>query len=106
MRVPQDGDDDQVKDEFLFAYEEFREYYANLVHLHDKCGDECIHLTRFYNRMGNVVGVLTNLVVIHKELAGKKFLVLKKQVIDKLPKSKPKRKNSLEKLVRRYYRYY
>lgn len=79
----------------MFSYNEFKEYYGALMHIHDRCGDNCIHLSRWYRKMG-----------INEKYKGKKYLVLRNQVIDKLPKSKPKRKNSLERLVRKYYKYY
>lgn len=81
--------------EFMLTYDDFREYYTQLIKLHERCGDECIHLKRFYNKMG-----------VHKKYHGKKYLVLNKHNINKLPASKPRRKNSLERLVKRYYRFY
>lgn len=81
--------------EFMLTYEDFREYYTQLIKLHERCGDECIHLKRFYNKMG-----------VHKRYQGKKYLVLNKQDFNRLPASKPRRKNSLERLVKRYYRFY
>ena len=39
--------------EFMLTYDDFREYYTQLIKLHERCGDECIHLKRFYNKMGN-----------------------------------------------------
>ena len=81
--------------EFMLNYDDFRDYYTQLIKLHERCGDECMHLKRFYNKMG-----------VHKRYQGKKYLVLNKTNITKLPASKPRRKNSLERLVRRYYRFY
>jgi len=81
--------------QFMLNYDDFRDYYTQLIKLHERCGDECIHLKRFYNKMG-----------VHKRYQGKKYLVLNKTNITKLPASKPRRKNSLERLVRRYYRFY
>jgi len=81
--------------QFMLNYDDFRDYYTQLIKLHERCGDECVHLKRFYNKMG-----------VHKRYQGKKYLVLNKTNITKLPASKPRRKNSLERLVRRYYRFY
>ena len=88
---PKQGDNG----DFLFSYQEFKDYYSQLMHIHDRCGDNCVHLKRWYRNMG-----------IKKKYKGKRYLVLKNQVINKLPKSKPRRKNSLERLVRKYYKYY
>lgn len=69
--------------QFMLNYDDFREYYTQLIKLHERCGDECIHLKRFYNKMG-----------VHKRYQGKKYLVLNKTNITKLPANKPRRKNS------------
>lgn len=81
--------------QFMLNYDDFRDYYTQLIKLHERCGDDCIHLKRFYNKMG-----------VHKRYQGKKYLVLNKTNFEKLPANKPRRKNSLERLVKRYYRFY
>lgn len=82
-------------DEFLFTFPEFKEYYANLMHIHDKCGEDCVHLERWYKKMG-----------INPKNKGRKFVKIHHQVIDRLPKSIPKHESSLDKLVKKYYKYY
>lgn len=82
-------------DEFLFSFPEFKEYYANLMHIHDKCGEDCVHLQRWYKKMG-----------IRTNPTEKKYVQMHQLVIDRLPKSIPRRETSLDKLVRKYYKYY
>lgn len=82
-------------DEFLFSFPEFKEYYANLMHIHDRCGEECVHLQRWYKKFG-----------INPATKGRKYMKMHHHVIDHLPKSIPRRENSLDKLVKKYYKYY
>lgn len=65
------------------------------MHIHDKCGEDCQHLQRWYKRMG-----------LKPTAKGKKYIKMHHQIIDRLPKSVPRRENSLDKLVKKYYKYY
>ena len=82
-------------DEFLFSFPEFKEYYSSLMHIHDRCGEECVHLQRWYKKFG-----------INPASKGRKYVKMHHQVIDSLPKSIPRRESSLDKLVKKYYKYY
>lgn len=34
------------------TYEEFKNYYLKLMTIHNRCGDGCIHLARFFAKIG------------------------------------------------------
>jgi hypothetical protein len=80
-------------DEFLFTFPEFKQYYASLMHIHDKCGEDCVHLQRWYKKMG-----------IHPNTKGKTYIKMHHQLIDRLPKSIPRRESTLDRLVKKYYK--
>lgn len=82
-------------DEFLFSFPEFKEYYSSLMHIHDKCGEDCVHLQRWYKKMG-----------IQNNSKGKKYVKMHQHLIDRLPKSIPRRESTLDRLVKKYYRNY
>lgn len=44
--------EDPASEDFLFTYPEFKEYYASLMHIHDRCGEDCVHLQRWHKKMG------------------------------------------------------
>lgn len=39
-------------DKFLFDFSEFKEHFKGLVRMHLVCGEECLHLKRFYKKIG------------------------------------------------------
>lgn len=56
------------------SYDHFQEFFRQILKIHKKCGDNCKHLKRFYERLG-----ILNLDFPKKEL------FLTKQIINKLP---------------------
>jgi hypothetical protein len=80
----------------MFTFDEFCKHYEDLLYIHEPCGAECIHLRRFYEKAG-----------LHSRSPDATGQVIPKKLnIYKLPTTRQKRKNSLERIVRKYYRYY
>lgn len=73
QEAPEDEDDGD--DDFEVDFEVFKEYYKRMQKIHRKCGEDCIHLRRFYNKIG-----------WHGSYNDRPFFTLKKNDIDKLPR--------------------
>lgn len=65
-------DDDE---EFNVDLNTFREYVYNMKRIHKKCGEDCIHLRRFYTKIG-----------WYGSHSQRPYFTLKKKDIDRLPK--------------------
>jgi hypothetical protein len=57
------------------SFEFFKNFYKRLLETHKKCGANCVHLQRFYKKIGYTRG-----------LHSKKEFNMSKQIVDKLPK--------------------
>lgn len=56
------------------SYDHFQEFFRQILKIHKKCGDNCKHLKRFYERLG----------ILNLD-SSKKELLLTKKIINKLP---------------------
>lgn len=61
-------------------FDEFKNYFVKFKSVHKKCGDDCVHLRRFYQKIGWVSPSLSN----------RPYFVLQRTDISKLPKVIPK----------------
>ena len=48
---------DYDADSFLFTFEEFKRYFKGLIRVHLVCGEDCLHLKRFYQKIGGVASL-------------------------------------------------
>ena len=65
--------EDYDPEEFLFNFNEFKEHFINIMHIHQSCGANCVHLKRFYEKS------------LTQDTVKRAVINMKNQVIDKLP---------------------
>lgn len=70
------SNDDEEEGKENFNFNKFQIFFKRMVNIHKKCGANCIHLRRFYEKIGFQIKIAPL----------KQELFIKKNILDKLPK--------------------